>query len=419
MYRTGRRRVLASLALATTVWASTASPAAAQVADVTPPPTPGAVTAVDTTSALDPRFTAFDGEIAGIETFSASVNAAATAAAAHDGLTGLRLSSVQAPGYARWNAGTIEGGHSQASVRFWVRLESRGAGQSVDLMTVTNTEGVRNFDFFITGDTQRFKWDIYNSSAGESGFVVEPGRWYFIEARVSFSGGLHTAEVRIDGIDQDTVLSPGVDTRVRAVIVGSHGAKTHTQDYDDIAVVVGDTAAPWGFAPATVPGVQVSWEPVADGELGLREYEIWRNGSWYGWVPASATAFTDTNPVPGSYYQIRAVDQALNRSGWSSRAFVGVTEPDVLAPATPQAPTLTPQPDGSLAVGWQAVTDDGGSGLREYAIWRNGSWYGWVPATATSFVDPAPVPGASYQISAYDNALNQSARSVASVWAPV
>ncbi len=82
----------------------------------------------------------------------------------------------------------------------------------------------------------------------------------------------------------------------------------------------------------------------------------------------------------------------------------------------PGRPRLTGNADGTVAVRWEAVVDSGGSGLREYAIQRNGRWYGWVPAGITTFVDRSPVTGATYRVRAIDRALNRSAWSAAVVW---
>ena len=360
----------------------------------------------------------FDGESGNLDGISTRRNAWLSGAAAKNGSAGLRVSSSNAAGYARWDGGAIAQNRQHASVRFWVRLVSRRAGQSVDLFTLANARGSRNFDFFIAGDTGRFKWDIYRTSADESSFAVTPGQWYLVEARISYQGTSHTARVRIDGVDQGTISSPGSNTTVASATVGSFTAKTHTQDYDDIAIDVGTQPLGWitpGAGGGAAGRVTVSWNPVVDAESGLLEYQIWRNNSWYAWAPAGTTTFVDTAPVAGANYRIRAVDNARNRSGWSARAYVddAAPGPDVTPPTTPRNVAVVPGNNGTAVLTWDPVTDSGGSGLREYAIFRNGRWYDWVPADVTRFVDAAPVPGSTYRVRAYDKALNRSDYSVA------
>jgi hypothetical protein len=252
-----------------------------------------------------------------------------------------------------------------------------------------NQQAVRNFDF-----------------------VVTPGRWYLIEAQIEFWGSWHTAEVRINGVAQGSIGSAGSHTTVRSVIAGSYSAKTHNQDYGDIAVEVHNGPIGWLADPAAggTGEVVVEWYPVVDPGSGLLEYQVWRNGSWLGWTPAGTTRYVDANPPPGSTYQIRAVDRDLNRSGWSPRASMIDPTTDNTPPPAPTAVTLA-DARGVVTLSWAPVTDSGGSGLREYAIWRNGSWLGWVHPWETSFVDHDPTAGARYYLRAYDNALNRSPRS--------
>ena len=199
-----------------------------------------------------------------------------------------------------------------------------------------------------------------------------------------------------------------------------------------VALVAGSIgtagAAPADNDPPTVPTgvraqldgdvVTVSWQASTDaGGSGLREYQIWRNGSWYDWVAADMLVYTDAAPVVGGSYQVRAVDNALNKSGWSAKV-AAVVGADTVPPSVPSGLTATTI-GGEVLLTWQPSTDTGGSGLREYAIYRNDRWYGWIPARHTTWTDHTPIDGASYRVAAIDNALNWSARSERVVPAPV
>lgn len=384
-------------------------------ADDIAPPTPGEVRATaGDAPAVEGTGVDIDGDATTLAGASYSRNATITSAAARTGTGGLRVASSSAPAYVRWDTDVVEQGHTHATVRMWVRVDSRAAGESVDLLTVANRESSRNFDFFVTGDTQRFKWDIAGQVSGETRFEVELGRWYYVEAQVEYAGTSHTAEVRIDGVDQQGVTSTGVPSQVRSITVGSFRSKTHSQDYDDLAVRLGDATVPWLPAPGGGDEVTVSWAPVTDLD-GIREYQVWRDGRWYGWAPGDATTFVDRAPN-GGYYQVRAVDGDLNRSGWSARAYVE-GGPDVTPPPVPDGVTVVREADGSATLSWQGVVDIGGAGLREYAIYKDGRWYGWVPAPTTTFTDGTAAIGATYQVRAIDRELNRSARSAPAVLA--
>jgi hypothetical protein len=291
-----------------------------------------------------------------------------------------------------------------------VRLESRGTGQSVDLLTVANSAGRRNFDFFVTGDTQRFKWDIYAGDSDEAGFTVVPGQWYLVEVLVGYAGTRHSASVRIDGVDQGTIVSVGNAVDLASVTIGTHSAKTHAQSYDDLLIRFGNGPLDW-IAPVAAgesARVRLTWSPSADDGSGIRGYHIWRNGSWYAWVPGDETSWIDEAPIDGASYSVRAFDLALNRSDWSSPVAVSLGGSDLTAPPSPANARVSDNGDGTVTVRWDAVVDIGGSGLREYAIQRDGRWYGWVPAGTTTFVDRSPTADASYRVRAIDRALNRS-----------
>ncbi|MFN3218779.1 MAG: hypothetical protein ACE367_19970 [Acidimicrobiales bacterium] len=410
-----RRRLAATLVAASSLTAFAAFAPGAAAQDVTAPSTPTGVVAQvlpgDGDDGVDVRV---DGEAPGLAGATSSIRVDVATSAARSGNAGVRSASTDAPSFAQWGSGVVPPGTTHASVRTWVRLESRGEEQSVDLLTVANSDGRRNFDFFVTGDMQRFKWDLYSGDSDESSFAVVPGRWYLVEVLVAYAGTRHSATVRIDGVDQGTIVSVGNDVTLASVTIGTHSAKTHSQSYDDLAMRFGSGPVDWIDAVGAGDGggagarVLLTWSPSADPESGIRGYHIWRNGSWYAWVPGNETTWTDESPIDRAAYSVRAFDRALNRSGWSAPVTVSLGGRDVTAPPTPRNARVVDNADGTVTVSWDAVVDIGASGLREYAIQRDGRWYGWVPAGTTSFVDEAPRAGAGYRVRAIDQALNRS-----------
>ena len=188
-----------------------------------------------------------------IPPFSTATNASVSSAAAKRGSNGYVVNSTNAAGFASWSSAAVEQRHTDFSVRTWVQVRSRAAGQSVDLVSVQNVRTVNNFDFFLTADSSRFKWDLQNANSRSSSFTVIPNRWYFLEAYGSYGGSTYTASVRIDGVDQGVIASPGqTASTVKSLWLGTTAAKTHEQWYDDVALRVADSSI--GFLGAPVEG---------------------------------------------------------------------------------------------------------------------------------------------------------------------
>lgn len=88
---------------------------------------------------------------------------------------------------------------------------------------------------------------------------------------------------------------------------------------------------------------------------------------------------------------------------------------DCAAPSVPVGLGVTGVTDTSVSLSWSASTDTGGSGLRGYDVYRDGTKVTATPVTATSFTDTGRSPGRTYQytVRAVDNAGNVSAQSAA------
>jgi hypothetical protein len=188
----------------------------------------------------------------GLPAGTSSGQAGVTAAAAHSGTRGLEVRARGGEAYLRWDTDALGEG-PYWSMRAWVRVVGWTDGESVDLFTVRNGEQRNNFDLFVAEPGRRFMWDVYRENFGESGAPVIPGQWYLVEARGSFAGRTSSAEVRIGGVDQPPVSSPGQAPSVaRELVLGSMGTdKTNTVQFDDVAIAVSDAPLPFLGAPAT------------------------------------------------------------------------------------------------------------------------------------------------------------------------
>ena len=165
--------------------------------------------------------------------------------------------------------------------------------------------------------------------------------------------------------------------------------------------------------------INLSWSASTDsGGSGLKGYNVYRNGALLKQVLAPATSTSDTGlSAQTNYsYRVSAVDNAGNQSaqGTASSATT-LACPDTTPPSAPTGLTAAASSCSQINLSWSASTDSGGSGLKGYNIYRNGTFLKQVlaPATSTSDTGLSAQTGYSYTASAVDNAGNQSAQSTA------
>jgi hypothetical protein len=309
---------------------------------------------------------AFDGEAGTLAGISTSAGASVASAAARYGANGLRIDATAASGYARWGTDAVPQGQTHASVRLWVRVNSREAGESVDIVTVGNNLQSANFDLFVSGTNDRFRWDLFRDDWDQTSWAVTFGRWYLVEAQVEFDGAVHSAAVRIDGVHQGTISSAGTDTTVRMLTLGTTVAKTHQQDYDDVELAVDD--APSGWLATTPPTVTVTSPAqgavLASGQAVPADFEctspLFPVSSCVGTVADGAPL--DTTTVGARTFTVTATDQA----GHTTTVTRSYTVVDGIRPTV----TVASPVDGAVvALGSTLVADyvcadePGGSGL--------------------------------------------------------
>jgi hypothetical protein len=193
-----------------------------------------------------------DFETGTTEGWTETAAATVTPDAAHAGGFGLDVTAADSDAYARWVA---PDDLPYWSFRAWVRIAAWTPDQSVDLFTVRNREVINNFDLFVGTGDRAFQWDLFRENSARAPGRVELGRWYLVEARGSFARTTSTADVRIDGVPQPSIASPGQPrSAVRELLVGSIGTKkTNRVQFDDVAIRVGDVPVPFLGAPRAAP----------------------------------------------------------------------------------------------------------------------------------------------------------------------
>ena len=166
--------------------------------------------------------------------------------------------------------------------------------------------------------------------------------------------------------------------------------------------------------PMTVPGspenlhavagnryVNLSWEvPEYNGGSAVIEYKVYRNGVLIATVSANQLWYNDTsveNGVNYTYY-VTAVNSA------------GESKPSNMVTATPMGLPSPPQNlqaktgNGYVNLSWEIPTNNGGSQIRGYRVYRNGSLIVTISATQLWYNDTEVVNGENY--SYYVTAVN-------------
>jgi fibronectin type 3 domain-containing protein len=227
-------------------------------------------------------------------------------------------------------------------------------------------------------------------------------------------------------------LTAGTSYRYYITAVDSVGLESNVTDPAAISIQattlidITPPTVPTGLTAVYISGntqIQISWGASTDSDTGVHYYEIQKK---MGEEELFETVQTINHPTltwvhdqsyPGYpiYFRVRAVDNVGNSSDWSITATADVggdrTPPSVPTNVQGQALSTT-----SIRVTWNASTDNtGGSGLRSYKIYRNYGTTSIAEVTATSYTNSGLTPNTeyTYQVTAVDNAGNESAKSSA------
>ncbi len=171
--------------------------------------------------------------------------------------------------------------------------------------------------------------------------------------------------------------------------------------------------------PATSqPRITVFWDKSFDnlGGTGVKSYNVYRNGTLIANLQATdvINVYVDYQITYGTTYayMVTAVDGAMNESSPSeSISHTTPTAPDTTSPSTPTGLTGQAVSSSQINLSWNASTDNGGSGVAGYHIYRSdSSSVRTVLAPATSWGEAGLTVNTSYTytVNAYDAAGNES-----------
>ncbi len=174
--------------------------------------------------------------------------------------------------------------------------------------------------------------------------------------------------------------------------------------------VSGSTAVPSNLRATrtTYYSVNLAWD-VSPGAIGVSGYRIYRDGVVVG--STSGTAYTDS-PLDAdtSYvYQVDAYDAVPNYSIKSNTITAHTDQVDTTPPSIPLNLKTSAITRSTVTLDWSPSTDD--YGVTGYNVFRNNAVVATV--TGTHYIDHDIDAGTActYEVSAFDAAGNQSARS--------
>ena len=259
----------------------------------------------------------------------------------------------------------------------------------------------------------------------------------------SDGAGIGQVEFFLDGssalTDKSSAYNYSVDTQ--KLTNGTHTIRADAADKAgnkasaSITVMVknADTTAPSAPGKVTVSAVnattvKLTWAESTDSgsnASGVARYNVVRNGAVI--AQTTSTSYTDSTASANTKYTylVQAVDGAGNTSKNSSSKKIttpkssGSTPGDKQAPAAPSNLSATATSATQVNLSWSASTDQGGSGLAGYNVYRNGksSQLNGSLLTTTTYGDGTVTAGTSYsyQVEAVDGAGNKSAKATVSV----
>jgi fibronectin type 3 domain-containing protein len=326
----------------------------------------------------------------------------------------------------------IDGAGNVSALSGWVTLVTPACGDSIAPTVPTNFRAVavtcNRVDLFWsqstdTGGAGLKGYKIYRNGVFFRGLFAPAG-----STSDSTVGALSTNSYAVSAIDN--VNNESARTPLIGVTTGTCTAPTTTTTRPPppptttTTTTLRDTVAPsvpTGVAanPTSCSQVRVVWSPSTDpGGSGLRAYNLYRNGTFLKQILGPATSTTDVGLAGGTVYgyAVAAVDNAGNQSARSATASTNTPAcPDTTPPSVPAGLSATVASCSRIDVAWAASTDTGGSGLRGYRVFRNGTFQREVLAPSTGFADTGlgASTAYSYAVSAIDGAGNQSALSPA------
>jgi chitodextrinase len=257
---------------------------------------------------------------------------------------------------------------------------------------------------------------VTNYVAGNGGAAAEPVSkcgttdayavgWSYSSAKGSACGSATApgSDAQVYGLLKVTVNG----TAVTVTPVNASGGTFDAQTYN-FAPDSTPPSAP-GSLKATTSSTKnvLTWTAASD-NIGVAAYDVYRNGTYLATVPPAVTSYTDKTATSGTgyTYQVAARDLAGNTTRASVNVNGGAT--DSTPPTAPGNLTATATGPATVALSWQASTDN--VGVTGYTVYRGTTAVATVDGSTTSYTDSGLTPGTqySYTVTAFDGSGNVS-----------
>ena len=268
----------------------------------------------------------------------------------------------------------------------------------------------------VTSTSVALSWNASTDNAGGSGMAG-----YDVYRGTTLIGSPTGTSFTATGLSPATAYSFTVRAKdVAGNVSAASSAATATTETGTVT----DTTAPsvpTGLTVGTVTSTSValSWNASTDnaGGSGMAGYDVYRGTTLIG--SPTGTSFTATGLSPATAYSftVRAKDVAGNVSAASSAATATTetgTVTDTTAPSVPTGLTVGTVTSTSVALSWNASTDNaGGSGMAGYDVYRGTTLIGSPTGTSFTATGLSPATAYSFTVRAKDVAGNVSAASSA------
>jgi hypothetical protein len=199
---------------------------------------------------------------------------------------------------------------------------------------------------------------------------------------------------------------------------GNESAKTSSAVVNLVAdttkpsVPTGLTAVPTGINGEAF----VSWNASTD-NVGVAGYRVFRNSVLWATVTSGTSTTLTGLPSGNNYIQVSAFDAAGNESAKTSSAIVVPTAPDTTKPSVPTGLAAVPTGiPGEAFVSWNASTDN--VGVAGYRVFRNSVLWATVTSGTSTTLTGLPSGNNYIQLSAFDAAGNESAKTSSAIVVP-
>ncbi len=273
-----------------------------------------------------------------------------------------------------------------------------------------------HFEITVPTDVVGSTFDITVKAISNYGFVFDslndtvtlaPSEGTISPTTLTLVNGVGTASL--------TYSNDAATDNIQLTITVSYNTVSNTSAAISVDIIPPTTPTLGQATANSATSVTLTWSIVTDtGGAPSYYIDVYRNGTKLITVNGTATSYTDNSCTANTTYTyyLKARDSVGNVSAASNSLTVTTPQPaeDTTPPTTPTGLYVVSKGETFVAIKWNPSTDEGGSGLAGYEIYRDASKIATVTAATTTYTDDGLNPGTQYvyHVRAFDNAGNYS-----------